>query len=623
MMRLAALASGRIRWGRIAIATLAAIIVLAIDPFIFYGQVPVVLVSAAIAYACRQRWTDFVLYLGAGLAAEFLIEPMAGPMLLMACSLALIALSGRPRFALVGSAAISAILVSAVDAKRRHAGSPLTWQDLTYFFRELDDNVGVMASQPTVLMYTGVAVVVAGLCLWVAWRVDARSKSAQDALASASRLRILVARSLPVAALAISVLALWQVNAYAYGGLRGAWYFSESKVATPVSSFLATRQLAPVAMNEMVDVSDFAEAVRKRMAADAKAAAQSPADIIVFLQESQFNPAAIAGCPPELCASNHAFTSGKSTSDFGELRVHVFGSGTWLSEFAFTVGVPHDVYGRAGAYAPFNVAPKVSGSFIRSLKKAGYHTVALYPVRGGMMNARAAYRHYGFDEFRDAADLGIEGGYGVTDQKMHQTALRVLHELEGKRKPVFLMVVTIFNHSQHGVHMERIPKDILARAAKFNDRETERRSLVDYVWRTEQFASTYEQTRSAVFNRERRSVLAWFGDHQPPFGTAPGLVKRIHERPNSHPNVPSKFVTWYQIETNFPVDQIAVKASMQDIVFLPGLIAQRAGVPLDDWLAANVVARDRCAGLYVECAESGAKEQYTGYLMDRLGALPR
>ena len=35
-----------------------------------------------------------------------------------------------------------------------------------------------------------------------------------------------------------------------------------------------------------------------------------------------------------------------------------------------------------------------------------------------------------------------------------------------------------------------------------------------------------------------------------------------------------------------------------DLVFLPGLLAQAAGAPIDDWLAANILARVECAAVW-------------------------
>jgi hypothetical protein len=55
-----------------------------------------------------------------------------------------------------------------------------------------------------------------------------------------------------------------------------------------------------------------------------------------------------------------------------------------------------------------------------------------------------------------------------------------------------------------------------------------------------------------------------------------------------------------------------------DLVFLPGLLAQAAGAPIDDWLAANISARTQCAGLLEACRTPGVREGYLSYLWDDL-----
>ena len=232
--------------------------------------------------------------------------------------------------------------------------------------------------------------------------------------------------------------------------------------------------------------------------------------------------------------------------------MHTFGGGTWLSEFALQTGVPHDVFGPAGEFAPFNVAPHVKRSFVRSLKAAGYRTVALYPTRGNMMNGRAAYAGYGFDEFLDAAELGLPETWGTPDALVHEAARRVLARERQHDQPVFLFVETLFNHAEHGIHMERVPAALLAEAAADFPAPDEARSVADYLWRSRQFEREIALTRQAVLGGSRPAVLAWFGDHQPPFANAVTLRGRIRSMPTETGAVPAKYQTWYEVSSNRP-----------------------------------------------------------------------
>jgi hypothetical protein len=238
-----------------------------------------------------------------------------------------------------------------------------------------------------------------------------------------------------------------------------------------------------------------------------------------------------------------------------------------------------------------------------------------------MMNARKAYAGYGFDEFLDAADLGLTGTYDTHDGVMHEAAVKALHAARQQGKPVFLMAVTIFNHGEHGVRMKRISALIRNEAQGAPGSDIEKDNLLDYVWRTKEFEAAYKNSRDAILGSSSRpAVLAWFGDHQPAFANAPGLRDRV-KASTAEPAIPDRYATWYNIASNVPQPQAGAKRHRLDLAFMPGLLAQRAGVPLDDWLAANVLARERCAGLLIECADSVTRDSYFSYLFDDLHAV--
>lgn len=595
------------------------LIILMIEPQLYRLEVipilrtPLYLAVGVVGFYIRRSLADGALFVLIHLISEFVGEPIFGPYAVATVSLSLLAISGRPRFAAFTGGAIFALLLGSVNLKHRFAGSVLTWQDIRYFFLQFNDNVGVLVNQPTLLVYAGVTSLISIGFVTVFWRIDAPAVKMQIA---GARYHHYVARGI---ALFIALMCAAELEAESERkSFINPVNLPLSVVFTPVSTFLSTLHLQPTASYKKVNTDQFAQDVRETTRLPASSSVR-PADIVLFLQESQFNPMAIKGCSPSLCRSD-LFLASKETTDYGELRVHTYGGGTWMSEFAIESGLPHTLYGRAGEYAAFNIAPSVSRSFVRSLKTAGYHTIAVYPVKGGMMNARTAYAGYGFDEFLDAADLDLSGTYKTPDSTIHATALRVLSAAQRNGKPVFLLAVTIFNHSDHGVEMERVPSAIKNDATLIFDADIEASNLADYVWRTKEFEKTYQQTRSAVLGSSTPTVLAWFGDHQPPFANAPKLRGSI-QASASKPAVPDHYVTWYDIATNIAHSKNAVSSQLLDIVFLPGLLAQRAGAPLDDWLAANVLTRDRCGGLLIECVDPTARNIYYSYLLDDLNAI--
>jgi|GEM_PF-511431 len=562
--------------------------------------------AALVAYLGRRRAADAVVLALPPLAGPWVDAEVGSHALLVVCLLVYLA-TLRPRFAAVAGSVATALLLAGIRLKQQFAGTPLTWQDVRFFFRQFADNVGVLATQPTLVGYALAALGLAALGCVAAWRWNPPGRRTDwPAPAVAVALAVLlVAHSGVLVAKEVTKLST-----------SGAWFVGEGLLARPALTFFATASLEPRWSVDSTDTSAFRQGSQGFLSPWSRS---TPADIVVFLQESQFNPAALAGCPASLCGLA-AFEAGSTTIAHGPLQVHVFGGGTWLSEFAFHTGVPHDAFGPAGEFAPFSVSPHVSRSFARSLKAAGYRTVALYPTRGGMMNGRDAYAGYGFDEFLDASQLGLPEAWGTPDALVHEAARRVLARERQGDQPVFLFVLTIFNHAEHGVDMERVPATLREQAAAAFDSDDEARSVADYVWRSREFEREMALTRAVVLGTPRPAVLAWFGDHQPPFANAVSLRTRMRPLPAESGSVPAKYQTWYEVSGNragrAPVDP----ARPLDLVFLPGLLAQVAGAPVDDWLAANIWARTQCAGLLEACPAPAGREAYLSYLRGDLGA---
>ncbi|MFL6629934.1 MAG: sulfatase-like hydrolase/transferase [Vitreoscilla sp.] len=560
----------------------------------------------------------FVAYAGSGRAfdaAVLALPPLAGawvdaavgPAAFLAACLVAYLVTRRALFAAVLGSSAAGLLPACIGLKERFAGTPLTWQDLRFFFLRFHDNIDVMASQPTLLAIAAGAVAVAVVLSMLAWRWSppGRRAGGRGPLVAVVVAVLLIAHSSDIVARKAARLS----------AAGDAWVVGEGQLRRPILTFFATASLEPRWQVPAVDTAAFRGQSRQLVSSRAPGRL---ADIVVFLQESQFDPAAIAGCPASICALD-AFAAHDGTVARGPLQVHTFGGGTWKSEFAFHTGVPHSAFGPAGEFVPFNVAPGTQRSFARSLKAAGYRTVALYPTRGGMMNGRAAYAGYGFDAFYDAAQVGLPGGYDTPDALVHAAARDVLARERLHDQPVFLFVLTIFNHAEHGVRMERVPLQLVSAASKAFEPADEALSVADYVWRSQAFERASAATRSAVLGTRRPAVYAWFGDHQPPFANAIGLRQRIRSLPTETGTVPARYQTWYEVASNVPHAADSSPRAL-DLVFLPGTLAQAAGVPLDDWLAANVLAREQCGGLLEACRAPGVREAYLSHLWRDLRA---
>src|SRR5262249_4845735 len=154
---------------------------------------------------------------------------------------------------------------------------------------QFHDNVGVFGSQPTLLWYAGgVLGLVASTCL-LAWRWSSPGRHTGRVVPAAATVLaiVLVGFSGDLIARQASQLST-----------SGTWQIGEGLLSRPVLPFFATAALEPRWEVGAADTSAFRSASQKLISPRAKA---RPADIVVFLQESQFNPATIAGCPKALC----------------------------------------------------------------------------------------------------------------------------------------------------------------------------------------------------------------------------------------------------------------------------------------------------------------------------------
>ncbi len=164
-------------------------------------------------------------------------------------------------------------------------------------------------------------------------------------------------------------------------------------------------------------------------------------DIVVVLEESTFDPVRLAVCDIAPCRSD-LFRPGAHDVAGGSLLVHTFGGGTFTSEFAVLTGLPHSLFGSAGMYAPYRLAPLMHETLPQHLHALGYRNAAVYPTEGGFLNARNAYRHYGFDALHDAAELGL--GWQSSDAEVFAAARQVMEAERVGGQPLFLMVLTIY-----------------------------------------------------------------------------------------------------------------------------------------------------------------------------------
>ncbi|WP_254423961.1 sulfatase-like hydrolase/transferase [Rhodanobacter sp. C03] len=335
-------------------------------------------------------------------------------------------------------------------------------------------------------------------------------------------------------------------------------------------------------------------------------------DIVQVLEESTFDPAHFTGCTIAQCRVR-MFQPDADTRAHGMLRTHTFGGGTWVSEFTALTGMPQDIFGQAGMYAPYVLAPRIHDSLPMLLHRLGYLTVAIYPAGGNFINARNAYREYGFDQFYDINDLGLTMWH-TTDAQMFAAAKRVYDKIKKPGQPVFFMILTL---EQHGPHDD---KPLASLPAPFNQGllpalpAKQELNLSTYLSRLQSSDEGMTQLENDFLKRSEPTVIVHFGDHLPSFSDA--IVKMPQTLPAELQRYKNN-LTYYMIKSNFDAPELPAYP-MLDIAYLPSRVLRTAGLPEDSYFSALTTMETRCHGLYVDCPDKPMLESYYTWIFDRL-----
>ncbi|OOG40130.1 sulfatase [Rhodanobacter sp. C06] len=336
-------------------------------------------------------------------------------------------------------------------------------------------------------------------------------------------------------------------------------------------------------------------------------------DIVQVLEESTFDPSIFAACDVPGCKFA-LFQTDARTRGTGLLRTHTWGGGTWVSEFAVHTGLPQDIFGAGGMYAPFVLAPHVHDTLPDLLRRLGYLTIAIYPTNSDFLNGRDAYRAYGFDHLYGAEELGLDE-WEETDAQMFAAAKRVYDNVKKPGQPVFVMILTINQHGPHDDNpMAKLPPPWRNMVQGLSGKDESALDFDTYLWRLHDSDVAMQGLENDFLDREQPTVLVHFGDHQPSFD---GLIRPL-ARTLPPALVPERdFLTYYMIKSNFAGPPLPGYPAL-DIAFLPTMVLQAAGLPADPYFSAATTLRERCQGRFDDCPDRALLASYYAWIFRRL-----
>ncbi len=486
--------------------------------------------------------------------------------------------------------------------KLRYLDSQLMPSDFIYYVRT--SLLDTLRHYPH--LYTlgiGLCVVVPPL-LYLAWRWDWRVLAG---------LRPHVAAGVRIGGIVLAALAFWlcmlPTGLFAQVHSRNVWekLSDDAQLTNFFVNFRDSAVMLPTMASDAV-----AEQAWGGTAQGEPGSTQPPyPDIVQVLEESTFDPSIYDACKVPQCRVG-MFRPDARTRAHGVLRVHTFGGGTWVSEFAALTGMPQDIFGPGGMYAPYVLAPNIHDALALQLRRLGYLTIGVYPTEASFINGSNAYQAYGFDHLYGASELGLTE-WEESDAQMFAAAKRLYDKVRKPAQPVFIMILTL---NQHGPHdddpMSKLPPAFrnllrgLSTSAALN--------FDTYLSRLHDSDVAMRGLEHDFLDRPQPTVLVHFGDHQPSFG---GQIRNLPRNLSPALQPYRDYLTYYMLKSNFagaPVPDYP----MLDIAFLPSMVLQAAGVPTDPYFSAATELRTRCNGLYDDCAVPGLLESYHAWTIGRL-----
>lgn len=489
--------------------------------------------------------------------------------------------------------------------KLRDTGDAILWQDIRYAVPNFSVNLG------TVWQYVGISGLLActlGVSLLLLIRMIEKRY---------------VKRSLPIGIAFSSMVLVFYLPAiteYSMDVAKDIQQFRDS--GKNFAGNLYLHSLARFLHTTTLDAAEFqveegnsalfAELSAELPTSASKRVTDSSPDILVILNESQFNPSRLAVCSNRNDCRMSLYDDHRFSKLRGPLKVHTHGWGTWNAEFTLMTGVPYFWFGENGFYSAYTTAPRIQMALARHLSSLGYRTIGIYPTQKGMLNGAAAYRHYGIQEFYGAEDLELPLDWcQVPDKLMYEKFLIKYKSARNEdNRPIFMIMLTVFNHGPHGKGC----MDSQLKAALGENATSPRAKLEDYIHRSRGVDRAATAFRDTALESPRNILLLFAGDHQPSFeGLADKYQRRMHRKMSASDAL---FFTDYQFFANYKSSDFIPSEDRfreLDISFLASTLLELAMLPMGSLFQPNLHLRDLCKGRLDSCP-SAIIDSYKAHL---------
>lgn len=323
--------------------------------------------------------------------------------------------------------------------------------------------------------------------------------------------------------------------------------------------------------------------------------AQKPPHIIMMLDESSFDISAAPGI--KVPAGYRDFF--KSTDGVQRTFVpEATGGPTWYTEFNVLTGLSSRSFGDLKFYVTRLAAGRITRGLPQALKRCGYRTFTLYPSPGNFLAARSFQTSAGVGHFIDMAQMGA-ADEAQPDKFYFDRARDLFAREKGEGAPLFMFVYTALNH---------FPWTSAYRAERTPDWKPPGNTaeVDEYIRRQHMTQADYAEfvARLRRDHPDERFLIVRFGDHQPaishklmePDADAAAVALKLRRAD------PLYYATYYALDTiNFPLRDWSSAPTTLDAAYLPIIVQEAAGLPLDASFAAQKRIMTRCHGVFHAC----------------------
>ena len=287
------------------------------------------------------------------------------------------------------------------------------------------------------------------------------------------------------------------------------------------------------------------------------------------------------------------------------------GGPSWFTEYNVLAGLSSRSFGRFAYFVTRIASGRVERGLPLALRRCGYNTTSLYPAYGAFMSARGFQTSTGIQRFYDARDLGTK--QVEPDSFFYDKAMGLMAQ-EPPATPQFMFIYLAANH---------FPWETRFRPELMPSwRNPGNEPIVDEYLRRQ--AISADDYRAFIAGLKKKFpgqpfLIVRYGDHQPEFSPHildPGLDEAGIGKKLEHYD-PRYYATYYAIDTiSFePVKSPAVMDTI-DGPYLPLVIQEAAGIPLDPSFEEQKKIMLRCKGLFYSCKQGAEARRFNRLLID-------